>query len=238
MFTSMFWQSLFTFQGTQLNLSTAYHPQTDGQTEVVNRCLEVYLRCITGERPKAWVQWLPLAEWWFNTTYHSSTHLTPYEALYGQSPPTYHHYIPGMSSVTAVDQWGTTRESTIQLLKEHLSKAQHRMKQLADHHRIEREFQIGDWVYLRLQPYKQATAQFRSNMKLFPRFYGPYQVIQKVGKLLISWHYQLLHGFHPVFHVLSLRGNWASKMFHRPHCLLSLKLVLWTLCPLPSLIED
>lgn len=108
---------------------------------------------MTSERPKAWVHWLALAEWWFNTSYHSSTHFTPYEALYGQAPPTYTHYVPRMSQVAAVDQWGQNRESTLKLLKEHLVVAQHRMKQMADHHRTEREFQVGDWVFLRLQPY-------------------------------------------------------------------------------------
>lgn len=88
-FTSTFWRELFRLQGTQLHLSTSYHPQTDGQTEVVNRCLEVYLRCMSGDRPESWVQWLPLAEW-----YHSSTQMTPYQVVYGQVPPSYIHYIP------------------------------------------------------------------------------------------------------------------------------------------------
>jgi hypothetical protein len=65
-FTSNFWQELFK-QGTQLHLSTTYHPQTDGQTEVVNKCLETYLRCFFLEKKNQWAQWLPLAEWWYNT---------------------------------------------------------------------------------------------------------------------------------------------------------------------------
>eukprot|EP00253_Pinus_taeda_P007046 PITA_07046 len=69
-FTSNFWQELFRIQGTQLKLSTSYHPQTDGQTEAVNKCLETYLRCFTSEKQHLWVQWLPLAEWWYNTNYH------------------------------------------------------------------------------------------------------------------------------------------------------------------------
>ena len=72
-FTSNFWQELFRLQGTQLKLSTSYHPQTDGQTEVVNKCLETYLRCFTSEKQHLWVQWLSLAEWWYNTNYHATT---------------------------------------------------------------------------------------------------------------------------------------------------------------------
>lgn len=62
-FLSHFWQSLFKLMKVQLNFSTAYHPQSDSQTEVVNKCLECYLRCMTGENPKEWTQWLSLAEY-------------------------------------------------------------------------------------------------------------------------------------------------------------------------------
>ncbi|CAM8943168.1 unnamed protein product [Rhodiola kirilowii] len=85
-FLSDFWRELFTIQGVDLNMSTAYHPQFDGQTEVVNRCLETYLRCMCSDKPHLWSKWLPLAEWWYNTTFHSATQLTPYEVVYGQAP--------------------------------------------------------------------------------------------------------------------------------------------------------
>jgi transposase InsO family protein len=103
-FTSNFWQELFKLQGTQLHLSTVYHPQTDGQTEVVNKCLETYLRCFASEKQNQWAQWLPLAEWWYNTSYHTATRMTPFEAVYGQKPPSVLSYLPGTSKVQAVDK--------------------------------------------------------------------------------------------------------------------------------------
>ena len=78
-FLSQFWQALFSVQGVNLCLSSSYHPQTDGQTEVVNRCLETYLRCMCSHSPMDWCRWLPLAKWWYNTTFHTSTQHTPYE---------------------------------------------------------------------------------------------------------------------------------------------------------------
>ncbi|TYI17777.1 hypothetical protein ES332_A07G048300v1 [Gossypium tomentosum] len=77
-FISNFWQDLF-FQraGARLHLTTAYHPETDGQTEVLNRCLVSYLKCMSGERPQDWVKWLPLAEWWYNSTFHTAIHTMP-----------------------------------------------------------------------------------------------------------------------------------------------------------------
>jgi hypothetical protein len=119
-FTSNFWQEIFNPQGTQFHLSTTYHPQTDGQTEVVNKCLETYLRCFASERKNQWAQWLPLAEWWYNTSYHTTTRMTPFEAVYGQNPPSILSYFLGVSKVQAVDQTLTIREAILCTLKENL----------------------------------------------------------------------------------------------------------------------
>ena len=122
-FTSTFWKELFRFLGTQLKLSTAYHPQTDGQTEVLNQGLQTYLKCMTFKRPKEWSHWLPLAEWWYNTNFHSAIHTTPYEVVYGQPPPLHLSYLPEESIVLAVDRSLTARQATLQMLKFYLTRA-------------------------------------------------------------------------------------------------------------------
>lgn len=85
-FTSAFWQQLFTLTGTTLAMSSSYHPETDGQSERVNQCLEGYLICFTHACPTKWVQWLTLAEFWYNTSPHSALGRSPFEVLYGRSP--------------------------------------------------------------------------------------------------------------------------------------------------------
>lgn len=71
--TSQYWSDVFKAARTQLKMSSSYHPQTDGQTKRVHQCLETYLRCMTHQNPKKWKKWLFLAEWWHNTTYHTTS---------------------------------------------------------------------------------------------------------------------------------------------------------------------
>jgi len=85
-FVSHFWTQLFKLYKVNLTLSIAYHPQTDGQTERVNQCLEMFLRCLVQDSPKAWKSWLSLAELWYNSSYHSSLGCSPFKALYGYEP--------------------------------------------------------------------------------------------------------------------------------------------------------
>lgn len=86
-FLSNFWSELFRLQGTKLCRSTAYHPQSDGQSEVVNKGVEFYLHCFCSEQPKKWSQWISWAEYWYNTTYNSSIGMTPFQVVYGRAPP-------------------------------------------------------------------------------------------------------------------------------------------------------
>jgi hypothetical protein len=89
-FTSKLWKDLFSSFNIALKYSSAHHPETDGQTERVNQCLEQYLRCMAFQEPKKWHQWLPTAEWWYNCSYHTAIKMSPFEALYEYAPPLLH----------------------------------------------------------------------------------------------------------------------------------------------------
>jgi len=78
---------LFKQVGTTLKMSSAYHPQSDSQTKAINKCLETYLRCLTGSKPKQWLTWLSWAEFWYNTKSHGSICMTSFKVVYGREPP-------------------------------------------------------------------------------------------------------------------------------------------------------
>ncbi|KAJ0578410.1 putative nucleotidyltransferase, Ribonuclease H [Helianthus annuus] len=209
-FVSQFWKEFTALQGIQLALSTAHHPQTDGQTEVVNRCLESYLRCMVMDKPTGWVKWLSLAEFWYNTNYHNALGITPFQALYGYPPPLFVPYVPRDVRTAAVNEVLQDREETIKLLRFALQKAQNRMKQTADNNRSEREFQIGDHVYVKLHPYGQTTLRSSHFNKLGPKFFGPFMIIERIGAVAYRLDLPDDAQVHPVFHVSLLkhaRGN-------------------------------
>ncbi|KAL6321898.1 hypothetical protein AAG906_035606 [Vitis piasezkii] len=187
-------------------LSSAYHPQTDGQTEVVNRCVEQYLRCFVHQWPRKWSTYLAWAEYWYNTTYHASTKMTPYQALYGRLPPLIPAYPEGLSPVHEVDQTLLHRDELLHQLKTNLEISMNRMKQQVDSSE-EISCSVGDQVLLKLHPYRQ---EMSSN-----------ELIKIIQPLLWTLSYfgenrsesiplQLPpHSNSPVFHILDTR--WIKR---------------------------
>jgi hypothetical protein len=212
-FTGHFWTELFSCLGTQLAHSSSYHPQSDGQTEIVNKCLEGYLRCFVSDKQAQWFKWLPLEEWWYNTSFHTATKMTPFMALYGYHPPSITSSLKEKSKVQAVEDHIENQQQVLQILKDNLTMAQNRMKQQADQHRSERSFEVGDWVFLRLQPYKQMSLkQAKKDNKLSPKYYGPYKVLQKIGTMAYKLELPASSRVHPVFHVSCLKKVIGDKI--------------------------
>jgi hypothetical protein len=212
-FTGHFWTELFSCLGTQLAHSSSYHPQSDGQTEIVNKCLEGYLRCFVFDKQTQWFKWLPLAEWWYNTSFHTATKMTPFMALYGYHPPSITSSLKEKSKVQAVEDHIENQQQILQILKDNLTMAQNRMKQQADQHSSERSFEVGDWVFLRLQPYKQMSLkQAKKDNKLSPKYYGPYKVLQNIGTMAYKLELPASSRVHPVFHVSCLKKVIGDKI--------------------------
>jgi hypothetical protein len=141
----------------KLQLSSAFHPQTDGQSEVTNRILGVYLRYLAGDHPKNWLRWLSWAEYCYNTSYQSTLKTTPFEVVYGRAPPTLLSYQSEIFKVAAVDRQLQERDLFLSEIRDRLLHAQQLMKRNFDGQHRNIEFQVGDWVWLRLH-HRAATS--------------------------------------------------------------------------------
>lgn len=104
-FTSHLWRELFRLAGVELRMSSAYHPQSDGQIERVNQCMETFLRYFANAAPSKWFDWLHLAEYWYNTTWHSALKQSPFYVLYGHTPRQLGIDSASACSVSSLDDW-------------------------------------------------------------------------------------------------------------------------------------
>jgi hypothetical protein len=175
-FMGGFWQDLFKLVGAKLTPSTSYYPQTDGQTEIVNKWLKGYLRNYVSRQLKAWIKWLHFSEHCYNTTYHMSIGMTPFKALYGYDATTFVDQAFGDSRAPKAKDWIQETPDILRTLKDNLQTAQNQQKMYVDKHRVERSFEVGDLLYLHFQPYMQSSLKMYRAEKLKPRFYGPYRI--------------------------------------------------------------
>ena len=205
LFISRFWQELFKLNGTKLRMSSSYHPQSDGQTEVINRVIEQFLRAFVHTKPATWGKFLMWAEWSYNTSIHSGTGKTPFEITFGKPPPSIPQYLQGSSTIDAVDDFMGNRELMLNSLRKKLLKAQETMKNFADTHRRDANFQVGDWVMVKLRPHRQITAKDAPYSKLAKRFFGPFQIIAQIGKVAFKLKLPDESRIHPVFHCSILK---------------------------------
>ncbi|GJX71583.1 putative reverse transcriptase domain-containing protein [Tanacetum coccineum] len=168
--------------GTNLDMSTAYHPQTDGQSERTIQTLDDMLRSCAIDFRKGWVNHLPLVEFSYNNSYHASIKAAPFEALYGQkchSPVCWAEV--GQVQLTGPELVQETTEKIIQI-KQRMQVTRDRQKSYADLKHKPMEFQVGDKVMLKVSPWK-GVVRFGKRGKLNPRYVGPFKVLEKVGSV-------------------------------------------------------
>jgi hypothetical protein len=204
-FTSRFWKKLHESLDTKLNFSSAYHPQTDGQTERTNQVLEDMLRACALKHGGSWEKSLPYAEFSYNNSYQASLKMSPFEALYGRKCRTPLYWDQTGERQFFGPELIQEAEEQVRMIRENLRIAQSRQKSYADNRRRLLEFQEGDHVYLKVSPLR-GMRRFKVKGKLSPRFIGPFLILKRVGEVA----YQLklpdhLSEVHDVFHVSQLK---------------------------------
>ncbi|KAD3640600.1 hypothetical protein E3N88_29823 [Mikania micrantha] len=203
-FTSRFWQSLQKSLGTHLNLSTAYHPQTDAKSERTIQTLEDMLRTCVIDFGGNWDSHLPLIELSYNNSYHSSIGCAPFEALYGRkcrSPICWSEV--GDNRITGPELIQETTDKIAQI-QQRLQATRSRQMSYADKWRKPLEFKVGDRVMLKVSPWK-GVVRFGKKGKLAPRYVGPFEITERIGP--VAYKLRLpdeLSGVHDVFHVSNL----------------------------------
>ena len=191
--------------GTRLTMSTAFHPQTDGQSERTIQVLEDMLRACVLDHKGSLEEHLPLVEFTYNNSYQASIQMAPYEALYGRpcrSPICWTEV--GESSIIGPDPIRDTSEK-VSLIRQRLLTVQSRQKSYADVRRRPLEFEVGDHVFLKVMP-KRGVVKFGKRGKLSLRFIGPFELLERVGT--VAYWLTLspsMSGVYEVFHVSMLR---------------------------------
>jgi hypothetical protein len=205
LFVACFWEQLQKSLGTTVIRSSAYHPQTDGQTERVNQILEDMLRACVLHYGKNWDKCLSLAEFSYNNSYQSSLKMAPFEALYGRRCRTPLNWSQAGEMEIFGPDLVLEAENKVRVIKKNLEAAQARQKSYHDKRRKSLQFEVGDHVYLKVSPTK-GVQRFGIKGKLAPRYIGPYEIKEACGpvayQLKLPSHMSAIHG---VFHVSQLR---------------------------------
>ncbi|GJS54734.1 hypothetical protein Tco_0628096 [Tanacetum coccineum] len=187
-FTSRCWQTVQKALGTRLDMSTTYYPQTDGQSKRTIQTLEDMLRACVIDFGGSWDIHLPLAEFSYNNSYHSSIKCAPFEALYG-------------------------RKCRSPILWAEIGETQ---KCYADNRRKPLEFEVGDRVMLKVSPWK-GVIRFGKKEKLAPRYVGPFEILERIGPVAYRLRLpEELSGVHETFHVSNLKKYLADASLHVP----------------------
>nr|GEW56862.1 putative reverse transcriptase domain-containing protein [Tanacetum cinerariifolium] len=210
-FASRFWRTLQKALGTSLDMSTAYHPETDGQTERTIQTLEDMLCACVIDFRKGWVNHLPLVEFSYNNSYHASIKASLFEALYGRkcrSPVCWNEV--GEFHLIGPKIVQETTKKIIQI-KQRMQAARDRQKSYADLKRKPMEFQVGDKVMLKVSPWK-GVVRFGKRGKLNPRYVGPFNVLERVADVAYKLDLpEELSRVHNTFHVSNMKKCHADE---------------------------
>ncbi|KAJ9551511.1 hypothetical protein OSB04_015556 [Centaurea solstitialis] len=209
-FTSSFWRSFQRVMGSELKFSTAYHPQTDGQSERTIQTLEEMLRACAIDFRGSWETHLTLIEFAYNNSYHASIQAAPYEVLYGRKCRTPLCWSEVGERQLAEPEIVQITSEKISQIRDRLKIAQDRQKSYSDKRRKGLEFAVSDTVMLKVSPWK-GVMRFGKKRKLSPCFVGPFTILERVGEVAYKLDLpENLRGIHNTFHISNLRKCLAK----------------------------
>jgi len=208
-FLSQFWKQLFQRAGTKLLVSTAYHPQSDGQSEKTNQTVEIILRHYIAAHQKDWPEHLPAVQAAINTSVSKSTKYTPLQLLYGITPRHALDFFKGSisNSNVSADLWSQARTMMRQDAADSIAHAQEEMKRFKDLKQTPISFSVGDQVYLRLATGKNSsgyTLPSTIKPKISQQRAGPFKVLECVGKNACRLLFPVTWRIHDVISVVYL----------------------------------
>jgi hypothetical protein len=189
-------RNFFILLGVKLHMSSAFHPQSDEQSKVVDRVILMYLRCLASDRPKTWLNWLAWVEYCYKTSYQIAIRCSPFQVVYGREPPALIAYQPDLAG----DKQLQFRDEFLREIKAGLVQAQVTMKNVQNKTRRDVECALNDWVLVRLLQRTAVGITTTSHSKLGPKFYGSFKVLQCIGSLPPKAR------IHDVFHVTLLKN--------------------------------
>ncbi len=212
-FTSLFWKSLWNLLGTKLCLSTAYHPQADGQTERMNRTLEQMLRAYTNKEQDNWDDLLPYCEMAYNNSKQSSSEHSPFYLNYGQemSLPTNllnSELLIGQGNDT-VENILTQLSNTLTTVKLNLEQAQAYQKKYYDKNKREHIFKLNDKVLLDTTDITYTIGA----KKLLDKYIGPYNITEVISDVTYKLDLPIKFRIHNVFHISKLKPYIENDKF-------------------------
>jgi hypothetical protein len=211
-FTSKFWKGLFNGFGTNSNFSTTYHPESDGQTERVNQVIEDMLRIYVMDKPSKWEDYLHLVEFAYNNGYQASLKMSLFEGLYGRKCNTSVSWDnPTDRALVGADLLREMEEKMIKI-KQNLKAAQDRKKIYVDKGRNNREFKVGDHVFLKVKANK-SSLKLGNYSKLADRYCGPFEILERIVPIAYMIALPICMSVHNVFHV-SLLNKYIPDANH------------------------
>jgi len=216
-FTGNFWKSLFKILGVEQLMSTAYHPQTDGQTERINQILEQMLRAFVSYEQDEWDLLLPAAEFAYNNAEQSSTKFSPFKLNYGKDPLVPASlFQPNDTNVPSVTEFLEKQATNLKFAKDQLIRAQESQEKYANKFRRDDEFEVGEEVLVATTHIKLPVEKKKTTRKFSPRFAGPFKIIKKISSTAYKLELPPASRAHPVFHISQLR-RYRVDTFERTH---------------------